>query len=244
MKNSVTQFVSTAAGVAVLLLGTLETARAATMTTTIDFESGFSDLQPVDTVLAGGNQVTFGVGPGTTGGISPAFIAEVGNPVSGFNPNDGGGTAIEPEIGHFFLTDEIQGPSNIFNHFIEFDQPVSSLSTDILDFGRLGSTVTLTAFSDLFSTAIASDTFIVVPSGVPNTSLRTLFVEVPDNLIQSASIVHSAMDRGTGIDNITFEMETVDVPEPSSMLGLLALGTLGVGSLLKCKRQQNPDRND
>ena len=82
----------------------MEAARAATVTTTIDFESGFSDLQPVDTVLAGGKEVTFSVGPGTAGGISPAFIAEVGAPVTGFGPNDGGGTAIEPEIGSFFLT--------------------------------------------------------------------------------------------------------------------------------------------
>ena len=242
MKNSLTQLVSTAAGAAVFLLGTVGAAPAATMTTTIDFESGFVDFQPVDTIVAGGKQVTFSVGPGTTGGISPAFIAEVGAPATGFAPNDGGGTAIEAEIGSFFLTDQNPEAGQFFDYFIEFDQPASSLSVDLLDFrndggGIVGDTVTLTVFSDLFSTAIGSDTFIIT-AGLPDPNLQTLFVEVPGNLIQSASIVNSGLDGGTGIDNITFKMETVDVPESSSILGLLALGTLGVGSTLlrKLKR--------
>ena len=233
MKTSLFSFVSIAGTAAVLSLGTLGAAQAASITTTIDFESGFSDLQPVDTVLAGGNQVTFSVGPGTTGGISPAFIAETGGPITAFSPNDGAGTAIAADIGSFFLTD--RGASN---YFIEFDQAVSGLGVDILDFrgdgGTRGGDVTLTAFSDLFSTAISSTTFTIV-NGLPDANLESLFVDVPGNLIQSASIVYSGRDIGTGIDNITFETE---IPEPSSVLGLLALATLGASSRLVRKQKQ------
>lgn len=234
MKTSLFSFVSIAASTAVLCLGTMGAAQAGSITTTIDFESGFSELQPVDTILTGGNQVTFSVGSGTTGGISPGFIAEVGAPVTGFWPNDGGGTAIEADIGSFFLTDR-----GALNYFIEFDKTVSSLGVDILDFRGDGGTrdgdVTLTAFSDLFSTAIGSTTFTIVP-GLPNPNLESLFVDVPGNLIQSASIVYSGRDIGTGIDNITFETE---VPEPSSVMGLLALATLGAGSTMRRKQKQH-----
>ena len=234
--NSLSQFVSIAANTAVLCLGTMGAAQAASVTTTIDFESGFSDLQPVNTILAGENQVTFSTGPGSTGGISPAFIAEVGGRVTGFAPYDGAGTAIEADIDSFFLTDGDES----FNYFIEFDRAVSSLGLDILDFrgdgGTLGGDVTLTAFSDLFSTAIGSTTFTIVP-GLPDANLESLFVDATGNLIQSASIVYSGSDWGTGIDNITFEMETAAVPEPSSAIGLLAIGAAGASSLLKRKKQ-------
>ncbi|MBP0015963.1 MAG: PEP-CTERM sorting domain-containing protein, partial [Cyanobacteria bacterium SBLK] len=94
-----------------------------------------------------------------------------------------------------------------------------------------GDTVTLNVFSDLFSTNIGSSTFTITP-GLPDPNLETLFVNLSGNLIRSASIVHSGSDGGTGIDNITF---TRKVPEPSSLLGLLVLGTLGLG--LKSSRK-------
>lgn len=221
-------------GVSSTLLFSVDNAHAGKIKTTIDFESGFSDLDPVSTVSTGGTQVTFSIGPGTIGGIAPAKIAEIGAPSTGFALRDGQRTAIEPLIGNFFLTDTTR---TAYNYFMEFDQLVSSLSIDILDFradggGAVGDTVTLNVFSDLFSTNIGSATFTIAP-GLPDPNLETLFVNLSDNLIRSASIVQSGADNGTGIDNITF---TRKVPEPSSLLGLLVLGTLGFG--LKSARKQ------
>ncbi|MGK7926041.1 MAG: hypothetical protein AB4290_12490 [Spirulina sp.] len=218
------------------LLG-VEKASAATIATTIDFESGFSDGDSVSTVSAGGTQVTFSVGSGTTGGSDPATIAEVGFPLTGFYPTDGQGTAIESSIGNFFLTDTF---GTAHNYFMEFDQLVSSLSVDLLDFRAEGSivvgdTVTLNVFSDLFSTNIGSATFTIT-SGLPDPNLEPLLVNLSDNLIRSASIIQSGEDGGTGIDNIMFEREIKDVPDPSSLLGLFVLGTLALSS--KSFRQQ------
>jgi len=44
----------------------------------------------------------------------------------------------------------------------------------------------------------------------------------------------------SGVDNVSITSSpTESVPEPSSILGLVALSAGGVGSLLKCKRKQN-----
>ena len=222
-------------GVSSTSLLDVENARAATIQTTIDFESGFSDLDPVSTVSAGGTQVTFSVGSGTTGGSDPATIAEIGIPSQGFAPRDGQGTAIEPLIGNFFLRDAHGDPENYpGNYFMEFDQLVSSLSVDLLDFrtdggGEVGDIVTLNVFSDLFTTNIGSTTFTITP-GLPDPNLETLLVDLSDNFIRSASIIHSGQDGGTGIDNIVFEREVADIPDPSSLLGLFIFGTLALGS--------------
>ena len=136
------------------------------MTTVIDFEN-FSDLQEINTVSVPGNEVTFTTG--TTTGTNPAYIAGVGDPVTGFYPNDGAGTPIESQIGDFFLTNQNTANDsnwNDNNYFIEFDQPVENLSIDTLDFFSTGERMTLTVFSDSFSTAVGSDTF-TIPSGVP-----------------------------------------------------------------------------
>lgn len=47
----------------------------------------------------------------------------------------------------------------------------------------------------------------------------------------------SVISSGINIDNILVTAESV--PEPTSTLGLLALGTLGAGSMLKRKQQKN-----
>ncbi|MBP0022349.1 MAG: hypothetical protein J7647_32930, partial [Cyanobacteria bacterium SBLK] len=170
-------------GIFSTLLFNADNARAGTVKTTIDFESGFSDRQPVSIVSTGGTQVTFSVGPGTAGGSSSGQIAEIGAPSTGFALRDGQGTAIEPLIGNFFFTDTT---STAHNYFMEFDRLVSSLSIDILDFrvdggGAVGDTVTLNVFSDLFSTNIGSSTFTITP-GLPDPNLETLFVNLSGNL--------------------------------------------------------------
>ena len=222
-----------AAGTATFSLGSISAAKAAT----IDFEAGFSDLDPVGTVTASdGNEVTFSVGPGTTGGSSTAFITEIGAPVTALAPRDGRLTTIDSQIGNFFLSDENNGPLNSLNYFMEFADPITELSVDILDFRRDGGptpirTVTLTTFSDSFTTVVGSAVFDIT-RGLPNPNLETLRVDNPNGLIRSASIVYG-VDSGTGIDNITFKT----APEPAAVVSLLALGALGAGTLLKRKQK-------
>lgn len=209
---------------------------------TIDFETGFSDLDPVSAVATSdGNQVTFSVGPGLAGGISSAFIAEVGDPFTAFIPSDGEGTALEPEIGRFFLADDNGAPLDAFNYFMEFSNPISNLSVDLLDFridggGSSSDTVTLTVFSDSFTTAIGSAVFDIT-DGLPIGALATLSVDNPSGLVRSASIVHSGSDLGTGIDNISFTTNSsqTSTPEPESTLGILALSMLAI-KLLKSRK--------
>ncbi|PNW37120.1 UNVERIFIED_CONTAM: hypothetical protein BEN50_01980 [Euhalothece sp. KZN 001] len=171
------------------------------MTTVIDFEN-FSDLQEINTVSVPGNEVTFTTG--TTTGTNPAYIAGVGDPVTGFGPDDGAGTPIESQIGDFFLTTQNVTDRNRKNYFIEFDQPVENLSIDALDFLIAGERITLTVFSESFSTAVGSDTF-TIPSSAPNPNLETLSVANPSASIRSASLILTGDDIDTGIDNITFD---------------------------------------
>ena len=231
MKNFISQiaFATTAASAAAVL-GVTGSAGAVTL----NFESGFADLDPVSTIIApDGNQVTFSVGPVTTSGNGPAFIAETGAPITAFLNDDG--LSQSAIIGNYFLTtDQTFNPSP-YNFFIEFANPVSDLSLDLIDYELFSpeSTVTLNLFSDNFSTAIASQTF---PAGVGNENITNLSLTNPTGLISSASIIfENNIDTGYGIDNITFTTTSTTVPESSSTLGLLALGTLGAGSLLKRK---------
>ena len=221
---------------------TLTFSMPAKATTLIDFENGFVDLQSVSTVVTADNQITFSVGSGNAGGSSPAFIAEVGGNTTAFQPNDGAGTPLEPLIGNFILTDDFSPTSVLgLNYFIEFENPVSRLSLDLLDYGDIpstGQTATLTAFSDTFLTPIDSDVFTVTNAPI-DANLGNLLVTPSNGLIQSASVVFSRnvriLDPGTAIDNIRFDtVPTENVPEPSSLLGLLAV--LGFGVVFRPKK--------
>jgi len=117
---------------------------------TIDFESGFVDLQPVGTVVVSGptNTVTFAVGScgGETG---PGFIAKTGAPTTAYNPFDVIPTG---RSGDFFLTDEIAGPGLKFDYCISFATPVNNLSLDLYDYrndggASVGDVATLRVFS-------------------------------------------------------------------------------------------------
>jgi len=180
--------------------------------TTIDFEEGFSDKQKVvEPVEVANNEVTFSIDSG-----QPAFIAKVGPPRTAFGPDD----AAPSGAGSFFLTDERGSESNLSkrgNYSIDFNQPVSRLSVDILDFRvegitNVGDSVILRAFSDSGS-VVGSDSFNII-EGLPDPNLETLSIVNPDSPISSAVIINEANDAGTGIDNITFHTSETNNEPP------------------------------
>ncbi|NES05847.1 MAG: PEP-CTERM sorting domain-containing protein [Okeania sp. SIO2F4] len=209
----------------------------------VDFETGFTDGQLVNSVTAdNGNVLTFGIGDQAP--TSLPEIAQIGGPLTAFSASDG--ATLQSEIGNFFLTDGLPGASN---YFIEFSQAVSEVSIDLLDLDALSfnggpGVATVTVFSDSFSTVINSEDFLGSTGPVSSETLDTFSISGNSNAIKSLSIVYSVNgrgDTGTGIDNITFTQfepsqgGSQSTPEPASILGLLAVGAVGAGSKLKRK---------
>jgi len=203
---------------------------------TIDFESGFSDQQAVGTVALADNSVTFSVGD-SLAVRGPAYVAEVGGQKTAF-VGYGGGIDTPEDLGvsgDFFLTDE-EFVSDSFskNYYIEFERAVSLLSLDLYDFcgdagGGAGSMVTLTAYSDSFSTSAGTDTY-TVPTPLPNEGNIVSLAVAGDPHILSASVTFSTADTGTGIDNIQFST----IPAPAAAV-LASLGAGLVGWLRRRK---------
>lgn len=192
----------------------------------IDFETGFSRMDPVDTVATATNQVTF-----STLGLdnAPTFVAEVGTtPKDAFELNaDGivqGDTPQGGNSGTYFLTD---GAGNKNNYLFDFEQPVSQFGVDLYDYVGDGGAnptdfATLRAYSDSARTNEVATASWVVPLPPPADGLAVpLAVSAPS--ITALTLEFSTFDRGTGIDNIQF----VTVPEPSAMT-LAAMGLAGI----------------
>ena len=103
----------------------------------IDFETGFSGLEAVGTIVTPSNAVTFSVGSSTIGpGAGPGFVAGVGDlPGVAFDGTAGIDSVITPSVaGSYFLTDEfLPAPSNELelNYFLEFATPVTSISLNL-----------------------------------------------------------------------------------------------------------------
>ena len=202
--------------------------------TTIDFET-FNEGNNPNPVVVGGNTVTFGTGAGAVP-TGDAFVVEVGTPVRGFEPLDSpvGGLA-----GAKFLTDELAGPglpNQGLNYFMTFAVPIINLSLDLYDFrdggAGPGDTATLTLFSDAFTTAVSTVTFMI-PAILPvDGNVVNLAAASGAFNILSASLVFSAPDLGTGIDNLNF----TSAPEPWSVF-LLGSGMLGMGRALRRRRK-------
>jgi len=192
--------------------------------TLIDFESGFANVDPVSSVVTADNTVTFSVGNSyATSG--DAYIAGVGGPTTAFVPNDSLHASYGNRAGRFFLTDENNGPKTTYNYYLVFDRPVDYLSLDLYDYRvdggpAFGDSATLTAYSDLFSTAIGTDTFTITRPNPLDANAENLLVD-PDQFIYAASVTFSKGDVGTGIDNVKF----ATVPAP----GAFVLAGLGSG---------------
>lgn len=94
----------------------------------------------------------------------------------------------------------------------------------------------LSELADTFSTFVLSPTLFDQETGfntfsftIPTTGTFTLGLGVTD-------VFDTAVDSGLLVDNIS--LSSTVVPEPASVLGLLAFSALGVGSTLKRKQQQ------
>lgn len=115
-----------------------------------------------------------------------------------------------------FLTNEFTDPSNFFNDF-------SFVSLSVLS--ELGDTTSIFMNSlTPFSQETGFQTFSFT---IPTTGTYTLGIGATD-------VADSIVDSGLLVDNV----QLTSVPEPTSTLGVLALGAFGAGSLLKRKRQQ------
>ena len=180
----------------------------------VDFESGFVDLQPVPTVTTETNLMSVSLSNGGSG-----FIAEVGGPVTAFEPNDDpvGGTP-----GSYFLSDG--GANFSLDFFFVFDNPVQDLALELYDFElATGRFATLSVFSDFsFSDLVGSD----VTNGTNEQGGIIEMSVFGTQAIRSASLSFNVVDNGVGIDNISF----TTVPEPSTLVFLGALFSFGIAS--------------
>ena len=111
-----------------------------------------------------------------------------------------------------------------------------SVSDSIWDFGQglLLSNVNATyfAYTNVFGEYRSDDS----GSAYGGTELRAFYADPSNPLLQSFS------GNTTSNEDIVFNAQFEPVPEPTSVLCVLALGALGAGSSLKRKRQQM-DRN-
>jgi hypothetical protein len=190
----------------------------------IDFETGFSRLDPVSTVATATNAVTIS----TQGGENAApFIAQVGTtPKNAFERVvDGvilGDTPAGGNPGSFFVTD---GAGNVANYLFDLEFPVTEFSVDVYDYAGDGGAAptdfaVLTAYSDLGKLNVVDTDAYVVPKPRPLDGLA-VNLSVSAASIAMVTLEFSTFDRGVGIDNIQF----VTVPEPASLgLAVMALG--------------------
>jgi len=171
----------------------------------IDFEIGFVNEQIVTVVITATNTVTFGVSPCAAPG--DAFIAETGAPVTAYAPGDA--IPAGASGGSFFLTNKNAGPNKLLDYCISFATPVNNLSVDLYDYradggASVGDVATLSVFN-AGGSPVGSVTF-VIPPGTPDPNLATLSIQSPTDLISSAKLSFSSPDKGTGIDNILFNI--------------------------------------
>ena len=159
---------------------------------TVDFETGFVDMQQLSAITTATNVIGFSVSGG-----GPIVIAQVGAPITAFEPND---DPVGGFPGSFFMSD---GTSTVArDYFFTFDRPISSLSLDLYDFEASGRTATLSVFAGSdFSQLLTQDSTggSTIDGGV--VSLNIPFA--PES-IRSASLTFDIGDNGVGIDNISF----------------------------------------
>ena len=212
----------------------------------IDFESGYVDMQPVDSPIDTGDNVvtitTFGPAANPSG---LPYVAATGLPRTAFttlfNPSVTNDEAIQNRAGSFFMTDENVIDTGIYasNYLFDFAKGITELSLDIFDFrvdgGAQGTpqapldsaTATLSLFADKAMTQLVGTTsYTATLADQPADGDWTNLFVVTDTAAVIALLSLGDRDRGVGVDNIAFLTEPPPinpVPEPSSLL-LLVIG--------------------
>jgi hypothetical protein len=213
----------------------------------IDFESGYSDLDTISGAIdTGDNLVTISTTGNTDSGF--AYIANVGTPfrtgfTTGGNAAVADDEAVDGRAGGFFLTDDTIGDIaiNSADYVFNFADGITELSLDILDFRLDGgaqvndsATATLTLFSDeAMMNAIGSTSFTALSGDdQPIDGNWENLLVIAQGVAVKAVLDLGGLDRGVGVDNISFTTQPPPVnpvPEPSSfvLLGIGAVGLLG-----------------
>ncbi len=214
----------------------------------IDFEGFAGDgVALSNPVVTATNSVTFQVGTVTPTG--PAYLAGVGSPpMTAFvvNPGQNDVPFGQPD-NTVFLTDEPNGPHATLDYFLSFENPISELSLDLFDYRvdggpTRGATATLTVFETVdFMNPLGSAMFTIPNNNPVDGNVVNLAVSLANGSAQSATVVFSEPDVGTGIDNINFTTVTVtptETPEPTS-LTLFSLTMLGAGACYRLRKRRN-----
>ncbi len=111
-----------------------------------------------------------------------------------------------------------------------------SVTNSVWDFGQeliLSDNATYFAYTNVFGEYRSDNS----GSGYDGSDLRAYYADPSNSLLQSFS------GETTATEDIVFNAQFEPVPEPSSLLGILALGALGTCSLLKCKQRQKAGNN-
>ncbi len=198
----------------------------------IDFESGYAEGQDIGYVVSDGIGASFSCG--LTRALSSSCVAaEAGPSTQAFaNSIAGADTSFDGRTGRFTATDR-EGLRSSTNYYLEFDSVISSFAVDLVDFrtdggGKVGDVVHLNAYN--LADSLVSSIMLEIEAGWVDGIVKNLSISNSDGF-SFVEIIHSGMDVGTAIDNITFsarniisEVEEInEVPAPYG-ISLLFLG--------------------